>query len=215
MLADEINRAPPKTQAALLESMQEYQVSVEGVTYPLPQPYLVIATQNPLEMEGTFALPEAELDRFMVRFSVGYPSFEDEIEILQRRIERKTTTMKVDPVCTTEDLVKMQNLVENIYVSPDILKYITEIVQETRKHPKIIVGASPRASLALLALGRASALYNGRDYVIADDVKRFATAVLAHRITIRTGEWLTGQQAQKIIEEIIHRIPAPRKDIKV
>lgn len=211
ILADEINRAPPKTQAALLEAMQEYQVSIDGKTYPLHKPYIVLATQNPIELEGTFPLPEAEVDRFMVRLSVGYPDFESEMVILRNRMVRKKHEIELEPISTLEELRKFQQLCEDVYVDDSILTYIVEIVQATRQHPRVHLGASPRGSLALLSLARASALLQGRDYVIPQDVKDHAIAALNHRLIVKASEWIGGTESSRIIKEILETVPAPRK----
>ncbi len=211
ILADEINRAPPKTQAALLEAMQEYQVSIDGKSYPLEKPYIVLATQNPIELEGTFPLPEAEIDRFMIRLSVGYPDSESEMIILKNRMSRKKHEINIDPLSTPEELRSFQQLCEEIHVDDSILMYIVEIVQSTRRHPRVHLGASPRGSLALLSLARASALFNGRDYVIPQDVKDHAILALNHRIIVKASEWLGGTESIRIINEILETVPAPRK----
>lgn len=216
VLADEINRAPPKTQSALLESMEEYQVTIEGDTFPLKTPFWVIATQNPIELEGTFSLPEAQMDRFLVRLRIGYPNSEDENKILENRIFRKNKTIKLSkPIVTAEKMIAMQRSVENITIVPDLISYITRIVQATRKHPKLEIGASPRGSLALLQLARASALFHGRSYVTPQDIKSLVIPALAHRVILKTGEWLGGLAAEAVIEEILANVVAPRKDIEV
>ena len=213
VLADEINRAPPKTQAALLEAMGESQVSIEGNTFHLSPPFWVIATQNPIELEGTFGLPEAQLDRFLVRLRLGYPEHPDEQKIISNRILRKHDQMFVDKLIDAEQFLEIQNIVESVIVVPDILKYIVDIVQATRDHEKLEIGASPRGSLALLALARASAVFNGRNYVIPEDVKEFIVPALAHRVIVKSSEWLGGMASDIIIEEIMSRVVAPRKDI--
>lgn len=213
ILADEINRAPPKTQAALLEAMGEAQVSIEGNTFQLKSPFWVIATQNPIELEGTFGLPEAQLDRFLVRLRLGYPDLDQEQKIITNRIARKQDVMIVDKLIEVEQFVELQQLTETITVVPDILKYIVNIVQGTRTHEKLEVGSSPRGSLALLALSRASAVYHGRNYVIPEDVKEFAVPALAHRLILKSSEWLGGNVVEQVIEEILGKTVAPRKDI--
>ena len=216
LLADELNRSPPKTQAALLEAMQEYQITIEGTTFKLKPPFWVIATQNPIELEGTFGLPEAQVDRFLVRLRIGYPNDEEEVKILENRISRQTREMHIkNPIITLEEMLKMQNVIEKVKIVPDIIKYITTIVQATRVHPKLEIGASPRGSLALLNLSRASAVFHGRDYVTPEDVKEFAIPALAHRVILKSGEWLGGIAAESIILDILGKIIAPRKDIKV
>ena len=213
ILADEINRAPPKTQSALLEAMGESQVSIEGRTFSLKPPFWVIATQNPIEIEGTFALPEAQLDRFLVRLNLGYPSFTDEQTIMSNRMLRKQELMIVEKKIEIEQFMEIQKMVEEVTVVPDILKYIVDIVHATRSHEKLEVGASPRGSLALLALSRASAVFHGRTFVTPEDVKDFIVPALAHRIILKSSEWLGGSASEAIIEDIISKTVAPRKDI--
>ncbi|WP_048150473.1 MoxR family ATPase [Thermococcus sp. AM4] len=211
LLADEINRAPPKTQSALLEAMQERQVTVEGNTYELPKPFIVIATQNPIEQEGTYPLPEAQLDRFLVRLRVGYPSREEEMEILRRRMERKKEEVDVRPVTTPKEVVEMQRAIEDVYVSDAILEYITDIVTATREDKKEIeVGASPRGSLALLKLSRAYAALNGRDYVIPDDIKAIAVPALSHRLILKRELWYTRVSQESIMKKLLDRVPVPK-----
>jgi len=210
ILADEINRATPKTQSALLEAMQESQVSISGETLPLPQPFVVIATQNPIEYEGTFPLPEAQLDRFMIRLSVGYPSDIEEIEILQRRLDRKQDEITLDNLSSAEELLSMREAAENVIVHPDIEKYIVSIVAGTRKHQNIHVGASPRGSLALVKLARANAAIEGRDFVIPDDVKTFAVAALAHRLILSPELWSKRVTELDIVESIVNLTPVPK-----
>jgi len=211
LLADEINRAPPKTQSALLEAMQEKQVTIDGNTYRLPKPFIVIATQNPIEQEGTYPLPEAQLDRFLVRLRVGYPSKEEEKEILRRRMARKKEEVDVTSVLTPEEVVEMQRAVEDVYVSDAILEYITDIVTATREDRKEIeVGASPRGSLALLKLSRAYAALKGRDYVIPDDVKAVAVPALSHRLILKRELWYTKVSQERIMEKILERVPVPK-----
>src|SRR5512144_847351 len=173
VLADEINRASPKTQSALLEAMQEYQVTLEGETLALPNPFIVIATQNPIEYEGTFPLPEAQLDRFMVKLSIGYPSPEEEDEILKRRAERKKDLGPLQAIITPDTFLEMRAAVEEVYIDPDVRRYMVDLVGKTRRHRQVVVGVSPRGSLALLKLARAWAAIQGRDYVLPDDVKQF------------------------------------------
>ncbi|NJE43050.1 MoxR family ATPase [Thermococcus sp. GR6] len=211
LLADEINRAPPKTQSALLEAMQERQVTVEGKTYELSKPFIVIATQNPIEQEGTYPLPEAQLDRFLVRLRVGYPSRGEEIEILRRRMARKKEEVDINSILTPEEVVEMQRVVEDVYVSDAILEYITNIVIATREDRKEIeVGASPRGSLALLKLSRAYAALEGRDYVIPDDVKTIAVPALSHRLILKRELWYTKVSQESIMEKLLERVPVPK-----
>ena len=213
VLADEINRAPPKTQAALLEAMGESQVSIEGNAFFLNPPFWVIATQNPIELEGTFGLPEAQLDRFMMRLRLGYPTSDQEQVIIENRMKRREDKMTLTKQIDSSDFIHFQKLVETVTVVPDILGYIVNIVQATREHEKLEVGSSPRGSLALLALSRASAVYHGRSYVIPEDVKTFAVPALGHRVILKSSEWLGGSHADQIIQEILNKTVAPRKDI--
>jgi MoxR-like ATPase len=210
LLGDEINRAPPKTQAALLEAMQERQTTIEGDSYQLAQPFLVIATQNPIEYEGTYPLPEAQLDRFLVKLSVGYPSEDGEIEIMSRRVERQSDELKLTPVGSPKTLAEAQLAIEGVHVDRELLEYISAIVRKTRDHPQIEIGASPRGSLALLKLSRANAAYRGRDYVIPDDVKRFALQALSHRLILKADSWVKGVQPGTIITEIMKGVPVPK-----
>ncbi|AWS42793.1 MoxR family ATPase [Streptosporangium sp. 'caverna'] len=209
LLADEINRTPPKTQAALLEAMQERQVSVEGVTHPLEAPFHVLATANPIEYEGTYPLPEAQLDRFLLRVSFGYPSPEEEWTILGRRMARRTEEATLEPVVDAATLNEMQRAMEGVAVEDSVGRYIVDIVSATRDHPQLQVGASPRGSLALLLTARARAVLDGRDYVIPEDVKRVAPAALSHRISLRPEMWLRRVDPVSIVEEICARTPAP------
>lgn len=209
ILADEINRASPKTQSALLEAMQEFQVSLEGESLRLPEPFIVIATQNPIEYEGTFPLPEAQLDRFLIRISVGYPSLEEERQILARRSERKEDAFALYPVVTPEIFRAMRQAVENVYVNPDIHNYICQLVAKTRRHKQIELGASPRGSLALLKLSRAWAAIQGREYVLPDDVKTFAQCALGHRIILDPNLWGTKKTDRDVMDEVIQSVPVP------
>jgi MoxR-like ATPase len=209
LLADEINRASPKTQSALLEAMQEGQVSLEGESMKLPDPFIVIATQNPIEYEGTFPLPEAQLDRFLVRLSIGYPSFDEEQEILSRRSERKHDEVALRSVITPEEFMEMRQVVEQIHVDPDIQQYIVQIVAKTRRHRQVELGVSPRGSLALLKLSRAWAAIHGRSYVIPDDVKTFTHPVLGHRVILDPNLWGTKKAERAVIEEIVQSVPVP------
>lgn len=210
ILADEINRATPKTQSALLEAMQEGQVSIGGETRPLPSPFLVIATQNPIEYEGTFPLPEAQLDRFLVRLSVGYPGEEEEIEILQRRIARRRDDVALDAVCSGDEVVQMQEAVEEVHVSRDIECYVVDIVRRTREHSSLYVGASPRGSLALLKLVRARAAVDGRDFALPDDVKELAVPALAHRLLLNPDLWARRTTTTDVLQGILETTPVPK-----
>ncbi|RLF85924.1 magnesium chelatase [Thermococci archaeon] len=211
LLADEVNRAPPKTQSALLEAMQERQVTIEGKTYQLEKPFVVIATQNPIEQEGTYPLPEAQLDRFLVRLRVGYPTKGEELEILKRRIERKKEEVEINQITSAGEVVEMQRAIEDVYVSDAVLEYITEIVRATRENKKEIeVGASPRGSLALLKLSRAYAALEGRDYVIPDDVKKVAVPALSHRLILKRELWYTRVSQENVMEKMLEKIPVPK-----
>lgn len=209
ILADEINRASPKTQSALLEAMQEYQVTLEGETIPLPEPFIVIATQNPIEYEGTFPLPEAQLDRFIMKLSIGYPSREAERNILHHRQERKQDRFDLKPVTDSQGLLAMRQAVEQVYIDPDLEYYIVDLVQKTREHRKIAVGASPRGVLALLKLSRAWAAMQGRAYVRPDDIKIFVQPVLGHRIILEPDLWSSQVANENILTEIVNSVPVP------
>jgi MoxR-like ATPase len=209
LLADEINRASPKTQSALLEAMQEYQVTLEGETLALPSPFIVIATQNPIEYEGTFPLPEAQLDRFMVKLSIGYPKPEEEEEILRRRADRKQDVVSLRPIISPETFQAMRAAVEEVYVDPDVSRYMVALANQTRRHRQVVVGVSPRGSLALLKLTRAWAALQGRNFVLPDDIKRFCQPALAHRIILDPSLWSTKRSENAIIEEILKTVPVP------
>jgi len=209
LLADEINRAPAKTQAALLEAMEERQVTIEGETYPLPPPFLVLATQNPIEFEGTYPLPEAQLDRFLMRIGVGYPTNDDEWRIIERRLQRKTDEVLLTPVVGPSDLEQMKTSVEDVFVSEVVGRYIVSIVDATRSAPRVQVGASPRGSLALVKLARAKAVLAGREFVTPEDVKAVAVPALAHRIALRPDSWVAGVKGDAIVRDVLDRVPAP------
>lgn len=210
LLADEINRASPKTQSALLEAMAEKQVSVEGTTHRLPRPFLVMATQNPIEQEGTYPLPEAQLDRFMVKTSVGYPTLADEREILHRRNQRQKDDFDVRPVMTVDDLVRLQKVVETVFVHEQMEDYIARLITATREHPQILAGASPRGSLALLKLAKAKAALAGRSYVVPDDVQGLVGPVLGHRIILRPEPRIRGVKPDQVLSEILRKTPVPK-----
>lgn len=212
VLADEINRASPKTQAALLEGMQEAQVTLDGETMGLPQPFIVMATQNPIEFEGTFPLPEAQLDRFSVKLSLGYPSPEQEQEILKRRRDRGHDEVALQPITNATELLAMRQALEKIYVDPDLEKYIVAIVNETRREARMAIGASPRGSLAIFKLARARAALEGRTYLIPDDIKFVAISTLAHRLILQPEMWMKKISIPQIISEILDRVPVPRLD---
>jgi MoxR-like ATPase len=206
VLADEINRATPKTQSALLECMEERQATVDGTTYQMPDPFLVIATQNPIEYEGTFALPEAQLDRFMLRIRLGYPQPVDEVVILDEQ-KRRHPIDELEVVCSTEELQEMQRAVREIYVDPTVAEYIVRLVNGTRDHGDIYLGASPRGSIALYRAGQALAGLLGRDYVIPDDVKALAEPALAHRLIIKTSSSIHDVQPAQVIRELLETVP--------
>jgi MoxR-like ATPase len=212
LLSDEINRAPPKTQAALLEAMQERQATIEGVTHALPMPFLVIATQNPIEYEGTYPLPEAQLDRFLLRTAFGYPTREDEVKVLGRRIERGSEDVELHAVVDRETLLEMQRAVEDVHVADGIREYCVDLVVATRASQSAAVGASPRGSLALLKLARCRAALNGRDYVLPDDVKAIAVPALAHRLVLRPELWVQRITAEDVVREVLDTVPTPRAE---
>jgi MoxR-like ATPase len=209
LLADEINRAPPKTQAALLEAMQERQVTIEGTTYPLERPFIVLATQNPIEYEGTYPLPEAQLDRFLLRIGIGYPTPDDEWRMMERRMERGVDEVQVDPVVDGPTLRELQGALEQVYVSESIGRYMVDLVTATRTSPRVQVGASPRGTLALLKLARGYAALAGRDFVTPDDVKAIAVPALAHRLTLRPELWVQRIRGEDIVRESLETVPTP------
>jgi MoxR-like ATPase len=209
VLADEINRASPKTQSALLEAMQEGQVTIEGEPLPLPAPFLVLATQNPIEYEGTFPLPEAQLDRFMLKLTVGYPNMEEERLILRRRRERKQDEVVLRQITKAAQLLEMRDAVETIHVDTDLEGYIAALVHATRADRRVAVGASPRASLAFLKMARANAALDGRDYIIPDDIKRYAVPVLGHRVILQPEYWMASQVTGDVIQDSLSKTPVP------
>ena len=209
LLADEINRAPPKTQAALLEAMQERQVTIEGKTRPLDRPFLVLATQNPIEYEGTYPLPEAQLDRFILRLGVGYPAREDEWQVLARRMEREVDEIELQPVVDGLTLLAMQRSLEQVHVSEQVGLYMVDLVTATRVSPRVQVGSSPRGTLALLKLSRGRAALNGRDFVTPDDVKAVAIPALAHRLTLRPELWVQRVRGEDLVREALESVPTP------
>jgi MoxR-like ATPase len=213
LLADEINRTPPKTQAALLEAMQERQVTVEGTTYVLEPPFHVLATANPIEHEGTYPLPEAQLDRFLLRVSFGYPTADEEWDVLRRRMARRREEAVLAPVIDATELLGMQAALEDVTVEDSIGRYLVELTVATRDHPQVLVGASPRGSLALLLLSRAVAAMSGRDFVVPEDVKYVAVAALAHRITLRPEMWLRRIDAGQIVADVLDQVPAPASGV--
>jgi MoxR-like ATPase len=209
LLGDEINRAPPKTQAALLEAMQERQVTIEGRTNKLERPFLVVATQNPIEYEGTYPLPEAQLDRFLLRLRVGYPDRDAEWGLLERRLERAADEIRVDPVTDRRGLVEMQEAIEQVHVSDAVGCYMVDIVASTRASQRVQVGASPRGSLALLKLSRCKAALQGRDYVTPEDVKAVAVPALSHRLMLRPELWVQRIRPEDVVRESLETVPTP------
>ena len=211
VLADEINRATPKTQAALLEAMEERQITVDGVTRPLPRPFLVLATQNPIEYEGTFPLPEAQVDRFMLRLRLGYPVPDDEVRVLERQQFRHPLE-ELEQIVGVEELMKVQEMVKDVFVSPALKRYIVDLVNQTRQHGEVYLGASPRGSLALYRTAQARAAMVGRDYILPDDIKALAVPTLAHRVILGPGARLRDLSQQQIVEEILMSVPIPGGD---
>ncbi len=209
LLADEINRAPPKTQAALLEAMQEKQITIEGTTHILERPFIVLATQNPIEYEGTYPLPEAQMDRFLVKLSVGYPDEDVETSILTARAERKHDGFEVDKIASPAEVVAMHRAVEEVFVKQEIMQYMVSLVQGTRGDPRVAVGSSPRGSLGLFKLSRALALLSGRDYVVPDDVKRSVIPVLAHRIILKPEARIRGVKPEQVLAELLTTVDVP------
>src|SRR5436305_786443 len=209
LLGDEINRAPPKTQAALLEAMQERQVTIEGTTHRLERPFLVLATQNPIEYEGTYPLPEAQVDRFLIRLGVGYPEREDEWQVLVRRMEREVDEIELTPVVDAETLLRMQHSLEQVHVSEQVGLYMVDLVAATRTSTRVQVGASPRGTLALLRLSRGRAALDGRDFVTPDDVKAVAVPALAHRLTLRPELWVQRVSGDDLVREALESVPTP------
>jgi MoxR-like ATPase len=209
VLADEINRAPPKTQAALLEAMQEGQVTTEGETRRLPPPFVVLATQNPIEYEGTYPLPEAQLDRFLLRTSIGYPGREEEWQVLARRLERGEDEVALEPVIDAPGLVELQRSLEQVHVTEAVGLYMVDLVTATRASTRLAVGASPRGTLALLKLSRARAAIEGRDFVTPDDVKAVAVPALAHRLTLRPELWVQRVRGEDVVREALDTVPTP------
>jgi MoxR-like ATPase len=214
LLADEINRATPKTQSALLEAMQESQVTAEGERFPLDAPFLVIATQNPIELEGTYPLPEAQLDRFLMRLSVGYPEPADEVEILARRRRRRDDAVSIAPVISREELLAMQASLEDVHVAGVTERYIVDLVQATRSDPRVALGASPRGTLALLKLARAAAVLDRRDFVLPDDVKAMAGPALAHRLILKPELWASRISPAQVVDGLLEQVPAPGPDAR-
>ncbi len=213
VLADEINRATPKTQSALLEAMQERQVTVDGVTHLLPTPFMVLATQNPIEYEGTFRLPEAQLDRFLLRVRLGYPSVDDEVDVLDRQ-QFKHPLDDLVIVAEVQDVLAAQKAIQAVYIAPAVKKYLVEIVQHTRRHPEVYLGASPRGSLALYRASQARAALLGRDYVLPDDIKALAAPTLAHRLILGPGARLREQTADTVVQDVMGKVTVPGGDVR-
>jgi len=209
LLADEINRTPPKTQSALLEAMQERQVTVEGETFPLPAPFHVLATANPIEYEGTYPLPEAQLDRFLLRVSFGYPTSDEEYDVVTRRLERRREEVVLDRITDAAGLLAMQEAVEGVVVDESVGRYCVALVVATREHPDVLTGSSPRGSLGLVLAARAFALLRGRDYVVPEDVKVVARSVLAHRITVKPELWMTQASGRRVVDAVVGQVPTP------
>ncbi|MEU4765593.1 MoxR family ATPase [Actinosynnema sp. NPDC023794] len=209
LLADEINRTPPKTQSALLEAMQERQVTVEGRTFALPRPFHVLATANPVEYEGTYPLPEAQLDRFLLRLDIGYPPPAEEVEVLRRRLARRREETEVEPVLDAARLRRLQHGVEQVSVDDDVLRYCVDLASATRAHGAVEVGASPRGAQALVLVGRALAVLDGRDFVLPEDVKECAVPALAHRLTLRPETWTSGVTGVEVVTELLGRVAGP------
>ena len=210
VLGDEINRAPPKTQSALLEAMEERQVTADAVTRQLPRPFLVIGTQNPIEQEGTYPLPEAQLDRFLIRTEIGYPGRDHEVELIMRRAGRKTDRTSLNAVLTGEHVLALQRRVEDVHISQPVAQYVVDLVEATRLSTRTEAGASPRGSLALLKTSRARAAMAGRSHVLPDDVKAMAVPCLAHRLLLQPDQWVRGVRADQVINEVVGQVPAPR-----
>jgi MoxR-like ATPase len=212
VLADEINRATPKTQAALLEAMEEHQVTVDGVSHRLPTPFMVLATQNPIEYEGTFPLPEAQLDRFLMRIRLGYPNPEDEVQVLERQQFRHPLAA-LEQAVSGEELVEMQEAVKEVYVAPAVKRYIVNLARQTREHGEVYLGASPRGSLALYRTVQARAAMQGRDYVLPDDVKALAIPTLAHRLILAPAARLRDLDAEQVVTEVMGSVAVPGGDL--
>jgi len=210
LMADEINRTPPKTQAALLEAMAERQVSIDGETHRLPAPFFVIATDNPIEFEGTYPLPEAQLDRFAVKVALNYLSESDETSMLRRRLERGAAEVELNEIVDAAQLLEMQEAVEQVSVHDDVLRYVVAVAAATRSHPQVVVGASPRAELDLVQLARARALLSGRDFVLPEDIKALAVPAFGHRITLRPEMWVRSLHGSDVVDQLLRRLPAPR-----
>ena len=208
-LADEINRTSPKTQSALLEVMEEYQVTVDGVTHPLPKPFMVLATQNPGEFMGTYPLPEAQMDRFFLRISLGYPTIEQEMDVLERYSGVVKPMATIEPVCTAQDILALQEMVHQVYCSPEVRHYVASLVAATRQDPALTLGASTRAAIALIRGAQACALLDGRDYIIPEDVQHMALPVLAHRLVLNPEARMKGVTGEQVLSGIMQRVTVP------
>jgi MoxR-like ATPase len=212
LLADEINRATPKTQSALLEGMEEHQITVDGETHPLPKPFMVLGTQNPIEYEGTFPLPEAQLDRFLMRVRIGYPSLQEEMKVLElQQLHHPIEDLK--PVITLKELQQAQEIIKTVYISPAIKRYVVELIRATREHSDIYLGSSPRGSLGLARAGQVRAAMLNRDYILPDDIKGLATVILPHRIIVNPAARLRNLTSEKVIQEIVSALPIPTGDV--
>ncbi len=211
VLADEINRTSPKTQAALLEVMEEQQVTVDGVTHPLPKPFIVLATQNPGEFVGTYPLPEAQMDRFFLRISIGYPTIEQEMDVLERYSGVVKPMATIEPVCTAQDIIALQEMVKQVYCSPEVRMYVASLVAATRQEPALALGASTRAAIALIHGAQACALLAGRDYIIPEDVQHMAMPVLSHRLVLSAESRMKGLTAQSVVMKVLKSVPVPVK----
>ncbi len=209
VLADEINRTSPKTQSSLLEAMEERQVTVDGITRPLPAPFMVMATQNPVEFAGTYPLPEAQMDRFLLRISLGYPTVSEEADILERYTGQRAPMTTLQAVCGAQDIIRMQDMLGDVYSSPEVRWYVAQIAAQTREHPLIALGVSPRGSIALLKTAQACALLLGRDYVIPDDVRRMTEAVLTHRLVLTPEARMKGSRADQILADVVASVKIP------
>ncbi len=212
VLVDEINRATPKTQSALLEAMQEHQITVDGITHPLPTPFMVLATQNPIEYEGTFPLPEAQLDRFLLRVRLGYPGREDEISVMERQQYRHPLD-ELEQVSSVEEILQVQEEIKDVFVSPELKRYIVDLTNQTRQHVDVYLGASPRGSLALYRAGQALAAISGRDFILPDDIKQLAVSALAHRMILSPAARLRDVTVDEIVEDILKKLPVPGGDL--
>ena len=209
VLADEINRTSPKTQSSLLEVMEEGQVSVDGVTYPMPEPFIVLATQNPVDFVGTYPLPEAQMDRFFLRITIGYPTIEEEMDVLERYSGQVSPLATLQSICSAQDVLAMQEQVGTVYCSPEVRSYVASIAAVTRNHPQLALGVSPRGGIALLRAAQACAVLSARDYVLPDDVRRMALPVLSHRLVLSPEARMKGQSAEKLLSALLESIPVP------